>query len=203
MEISAAEAARNLAELLGREGASLDSDDISTVSASMTAVRAAARDLESALVSRGWGGDVLYGFGNDHGEDDLDDLDGDNWDDLDDLFADDEEVPPQPVGVRMTFQSRHDFVVTDEPALAAYVTARLTTEGETPWTAEAVADALECEGPLAILANLDGFGMHDYSQAGLVYAGGQDAWREVSRTLWEMGETEDFDVQGDQFPTSG
>jgi hypothetical protein len=190
MHTSAAEAARRLADLLVDQQTALDSDDLETVSAAMTAVRAAARDLESALMSRGWGGGVLYGFGE---PDDVDEDTGD-VDELDDPEDDEEEDRPQPVGIRMTYQARHDYVVTDDEALATYVAERLSAERQSPWTAQEVAD----HGVLMMLAQLDGMGRRDYSAYGLVYAGGQDASHEIPQTLWEMG----FEEGDDQFPTA-
>jgi hypothetical protein len=193
MDTTAAEAARRLAEVLVGQQSALDSDDLETVSAAMTAVRTAARELESALVSRGWGGGVLYGFGEPADADD----DPDEAEDLDDSEDDedeDEEQRPQPAGIRMTYQARHDYVVTDDEALATYVAERMSSERKSPWTAQEVAD----HGVLMMLAQLDGMGRRDYSAFGLVYAGGQDASHEIPRTLWEMG----FEEGDDQFPTA-
>lgn len=191
MDRSAADAARRLADLLVSQETALDSDDLKTVSSAMTAVRAAARDLESALTSRGWGGGVLYGFG----EPDDEDEDTDDVDELDDSEDDeDDEERPQPVGTRLTYQARHDYVVTDDEALATYVAERLSAERTTPWTAQEVAD----HGVLLMLAQLDGMGDRDYSEFGLVCAGGQDASHEIPQTLWEMG----FEEGDDQFPTA-
>lgn len=186
---SAADAARGLADVLMRNGTALDSDDLETVAASMVAVRGAARELESALTSRGWGGGVLYGFGEaeeaDEDPDDLDDLD-----DLDD--DDDDDEPQQPDGFRMTYQARHDFVVTDEQALATYVAERMSAGSDAPLTPQEVAD----HGVLMMLAHLEGMARRDFSAPGLVYAGGQEASHLIDRTLWEM----DYDERDDQFP---
>jgi hypothetical protein len=175
MTTEAAAAARALADVLQTEADRLASDDLATVSAAMSAVRGAARTVEAALTERGWGGGVLSGLGE------VEDLDDD----------DDLEVP---AGRRLTYQSRFDFVVTDEAAFLGYLEGRARDAG-LDWSL----DDLATHNPLLVLAELDGLSSKDYTDVGLAFAGGQEAVHEVPLTLWEM----DDESREDAFPTAG
>jgi hypothetical protein len=188
-------AARELATVLLEHADALASDELETVSAAMTAVRAAAREVEAALTERGWGGGVLYGFGDPHhdqeGNDDEDtDAADDVFDGLVALDGDDEDWVV-PTGTRMTYQARYDFVVVDPEALAAHAERRAAELG---WAWKRGADG----HPFDVLMHADGLGSRDYDSAGLAFAGGQEASREITATLWELDD-EDSD---DMFPTS-
>ena len=189
-------AARALAGVLQEHAEALASDELETVSTAMTAVRAAAREVEAALTDRGWGGGVLYGFGEDHEDDGEDEDEGEGEDE--DVFADlvaldgDDEDWAVPVGTRMTYQARYDFVVVDPDALAARAEQRAAELGWA-WTR-----GEDGHHPFDMLMHADGPGSRDYAEAGLAFAGGQEATREIAATLWELDDEEREDL----FPTS-
>ena len=183
---SAAEAARALAEVLLAQADHLASDELATISAAMTEVRAGARGLQAALAARGWGGGVLYGLGEPPDDDVEDGFDG---------WADDEDESEPwrvPAGARMTYQGRFDFVVVDEELLAAHVQRRARELGQ-PWNEE----LLE-HGAFYAWTYLEGFGSKDFEGTGLAFAGGQEAVHEIPVTLWELA----GDEPDDQFPTA-
>jgi len=189
-------AARALAAVLIDVADAIASDDLMTVSSAMTAVRAAARQLEGSLTARGWGGDVLYGFGA-HDDEDDEDEDDEDRDDGDPDAEDEEEdqVIPESA-VRVTCQSRSDFYLIDEAALTADVMRRAADVG-LDWDREFVTE----HGAFFCFAELCGIDMVDLAGTGLVSAGGQNAVYEIEQTLWEMDEI-DYELRDDAFPTS-
>jgi hypothetical protein len=197
----ATQAAQELAAVLLAQAENLASNDLTTIATAMTAVRAAAREVEAALTERGWGGEVLYGFGEVLHDDEDDDLDDDALAELDDLDEDEDEdenldsegnwvAPP---GTRMTYQARYDYVVVDEEAFLNYVERRAAEAGES-WTREDIVE----HTPAYVLAHLEGFANKEFEGSGIVFAGGQDAVHEVPITLWEM----DDETRDDRFPTA-
>ncbi len=200
MTNTATEAAQELAAVLLAQAENLASNDLTSVSTAMTAVRAAARSVEAALSERGWGGGVLYGFGDPLDDDQDDDPDNDALVELDDLDEDEDEnldsegnwvAPP---GTRMTYQARYDYVVVDEVAFLHYVERRLEEAGES-WSRDDIVE----HTPAYVLAHLEGFANKDFEgSSGIVFAGGQDAVHEIPITLWEM----DDEARDDRFPTA-
>ncbi len=187
-------AARGLADVLMAHAEALASDELETVSAAMTAVRAAAREVEASLTDRGWGGGVLYGFGDPDADGEGDDEEDDASEDpvaVDEEDEDDEDWVV-PVGTRMTYQARFDFVVVDPEALAAHAERRAAEAG---WAWKRGEDG---HHPFDVLMHADGPGSRDYGSAGLAFAGGQEASREIAATLWELDDEESDDL----FPTS-
>ncbi|PPK71432.1 hypothetical protein V5P93_003298 [Actinokineospora auranticolor] len=190
------EAAHELAAVLRARADDLASDELATVAEAMTAVRVAARAVEAALTARGWGGDVLYGFG-DPVHDDLDDADDE--DDADEEDVEDEDTGDveefvAPRGRRMTYQSRVDFVVVDEDALLDHVERRAAELGDTGWTRDSIIE----HNPAFVLWFLGGPGTRDFEGAGIVSAGAQDVVAEVPVTLWEL----DHEARGDCYPVN-
>lgn len=199
---STAAAARALAAVLIDVADAIASDDLMSVSSAMTEVRAAARQLEGSLTARGWGGDVLYGWGarDDQDEDDQDVADEDDLYSEDDADLDDEDeegdqaIPES--AIRLTCQSRSDFYLIDEAALTAYVMRRAAEAG-LDWDHEFVTE----HGAFYCFAELCGIDMVDLTGTGLVSAGGQNVVHEIEQTLWEMDETA-YELRDDAFPTS-
>ena len=125
---SAAEAARELARVLLEQADALDLHDLRATTA-IENVRVQARVLADAVHERGWG-DIFLGIDS-YDPDELDDLPlgPDDFDDpadyremvegagLDEL---DEPLVPEN-GIRLSYQARYDFVVTDPEAFIAYV----------------------------------------------------------------------------------
>lgn len=195
-----ADAATELARVLVQEAHRLASDDLETVSNAMSRVRAASRHLAQALEARGWGGGVMYGFGEPgkwedlvRNEQELDDLVGSgalhaDWDAK--ASATGAHVPS---GRRVSLQSRTDYVVTDEVALRRYVRRRVDQSSR----GLAVDDELLTRNPVMVLSLLDGIEHHDYSGCGMELAGHQSLIRGIDRTLDELP-PEEVD---DAFPT--
>jgi hypothetical protein len=123
-------AAQELSAVLLAQAENLASDELITVSSAMTAVRAAAREVEASLTARGWGGGVLYGFDESLDDDPDESLGAEDLDDLDDEDLDDGGPWVAPAGVRMTYQARYDYVIVDEDAFLAYVERRAAEAGE-------------------------------------------------------------------------
>ncbi len=195
MTARATAAAQELAAVLVAQAENLASDELATVSGAMTAVRAAAREVEASLTARGWGGGVLYGFGESLDDDSEAESGADEPDDLelDDEDLDDEGPWVAPRGVRMTYQARYDYVIVDDDAFLAYVERRAAGAGDSMSRDEIVEHA-----PAYVLAQLEGFANKDFEGTGMVFAGGQDAVHEIPVTLWEM----DDEAGNDRFPAA-
>jgi hypothetical protein len=199
---SSAAAARALAAVLVDVADAIASDDLTTVSSAMTQVRTAARRLEASLGARGWGGDVLYGWGarEDEDEDLVDDARVDGAADADDdVDSDDREgrraIPEH--AVRVTCQSRSDFYLLDQAALIEHDVRRAAELG-LDWDREFVTE----QGAFFCFAELWGLDSVDLTGTGLAAAGSQNATHVIEQTLWEMDDTDD-ELRDDAIPTAG
>jgi hypothetical protein len=96
---------------------------------------------------------------------------------------DEDDEPLVPVeGLRLSYQARYDFVVTNPDALVAYVRERAAEEG-----AEDVIE--EIQDPISafqLLTFLDGVGSKEYDAVGLGPAGGEESQRVVAHSLWDL-----------------
>lgn len=195
------EAARALADVLQRAAESLGSDELDVLSDAMVQVRSAARGLAQSLAARGWGGGVLYGFGESGKVEDL----ATTEQEIAELLASGELEPgwdgsPNPLGShlptgrRVSIQARLDYVISDEVALRRYVRARHDTAPEKL----VIDDELLIRNLVLVLAMLDGMERQDYAEHGLVMAGFQSLVRTVPRALDELSD----DDAPDTYPTN-
>ncbi len=189
---SAAEAARELARVLLEQADALDLHDLRATTA-IENVRVQARVLADAVNERGWG-DIFLGIDS-YDPDELDELplgpddfdDPDDYreivagDDLDDL----EEVLLPEDGVRLSYQARYDFVVTDPEAFVSYVRGR-AHEAQND---EVVDDVEDAQSAFELLCYLDGLGSREYDQEGLTAAGGEESHKIVEFSLWDLDPT--------------
>ena len=189
---SAAEAARELARVLLEQADALDLHDLRATTA-IENVRVQARVLADAVHERGWG-DIFLGIDS-YDPDELDDLPlgPDDFDDpadyreivegagLDEL---DEPVVPEN-GIRLSYQARYDFVVTDPDAFIAYVRSR-ADEAESD---EVIDDIEDARSAFELLGYLDGLGSKDYDGVGLAPAGGEESHKVVEFSLWDLDPT--------------
>jgi hypothetical protein len=196
---SAAEAARELARVLLEQADALDLHDLRATTA-IENVRVQARVLADAVHERGWG-DIFLGIDS-YDPDELDDLPlgPDDFDDpadyremiegagLDEL---DEPLVPEN-GIRLSYQARYDFVVTDPDAFVAYVRSR-ADEAQNDDVIEDIEDA---RSAFELLGYLDGIGSKDYDGLGLSPAGGEESHKVVEFSLWDMDPTR----RDDTFP---
>jgi hypothetical protein len=196
---SAAEAARELARVLLEQADALDLHDLRATTA-IENVRVQARVLADAVHERGWG-DIFLGIDS-YDPDELDDLPlgPDDFDDpadyremiegagLDEL---DEPLVPEN-GIRLSYQARYDFVVTDPEAFIAYVRSR-ADEAQNDDVIEDIEDA---RSAFELLGYLDGIGSKDYDGVGLSPAGGEESHKVVEFSLWDMDPTR----RDDTFP---
>ncbi|GAA1596302.1 hypothetical protein GCM10009789_57800 [Kribbella sancticallisti] len=186
---SAAEAARELAKVLLEQADALDLHDLRATTA-IENVRVQARVLADAVHERGWG-DIFLGIDS-YDPDELDDLPlgPDDFDDPSDYREmvergelDELEEPLVPEnGIRLSYQARYDFVVTDPEAFIAYVRSR-ADEAQNDDVIEDVEDA---RSAFELLAYLDGIGSRDYDGLGLSPAGGEESHKVVEFSLWDM-----------------
>ena len=182
---SAAQAARELAATLLEQADALDLHDLRATGA-IEQVRVMSRALADAVHERGWG-ELYLG---------IDSMYPDEYDEMADFVdADDEETdeawvvededdePLVPIdGLRLSYQARYDFVVTNPDALVAYVRERAAEEG-----AEDVIE--EIQDPISafqLLTFLDGVGSKEYDAVGLGPAGGEESQRVVTHSLWDL-----------------
>jgi hypothetical protein len=189
---SAAEAARELAKVLLEQADALDLHDLRATTA-IENVRVQARVLADAVHERGWG-DIFLGIDS-YDPDELDDLplgpdDFDDPDDyremvergdLDDL---DEAIVPEN-GIRLSYQARYDFVVTDPEAFVAYVRSR----ADEAQNDEVIDDIEDARSAFELLGYLDGLGSKDYDTVGLTPAGGEESHKVVEFSLWDLDPT--------------
>ncbi|GAA1680688.1 hypothetical protein GCM10009745_25900 [Kribbella yunnanensis] len=190
---SAAEAARELARVLLEQADALDLHDLRATTA-IENVRVQARVLAEAVNERGWG-DIFLGIDS-YDPDELDDLplgpdDFDDPDDYREIVAGDdldelEEVLLPEDGVRLSYQARYDFVVTDPEAFVRYVRDRADSEAQNDEVADDIEDA---QSAFELLCYLDGLGSKDYDQAGLTPAGGEESHKIVEFSLWDLDPT--------------
>jgi hypothetical protein len=189
---SAAEAARELAKVLLAQADALDLHDLRATTA-IENVRVQARVLADAVHERGWG-DIFLGIDS-YDPDELDDLplgpddfdDPDDYremverSDLDDL---DEPIVPEN-GIRLSYQARYDFVVTDPEAFVAYVRSR----ADEAQNDEVIDDIEDARSAFELLGYLDGLGSKDYDAVGLTPAGGEESHKVVQFSLWDLDPT--------------
>jgi hypothetical protein len=189
---SAAEAARELAKVLLEQADALDLHDLRATTA-IENVRVQARVLADAVHERGWG-DIFLGIDS-YDPDELDDLPlgPDDFDDpadyremvergeLDEL---DEAVVPEN-GIRLSYQARYDFVVTDPDAFVAYVRSR----ADEAQNDDVIDDIEDARSAFELLGYLDGLGSKDYDAVGLTPAGGEESHKVVEFSLWDLDPT--------------
>jgi hypothetical protein len=189
---SAAEAARELARVLLEQADALDLHDLRATTA-IENVRVQARVLADAVHERGWG-DIFLGIDS-YDPDELDDLPlgPDDFDDpadyremvegagLDEL---DEPLVPEN-GIRLSYQARYDFVVTDPEAFIAYVRSR----ADEAQNDDVIDDIEDARSAFELLGYLDGIGSKDYDGLGLTPAGGEESHKVVEFSLWDMDPT--------------
>ena len=189
---SAAEAARELAKVLLEQADALDLHDLRATTA-IESVRVQARVLADAVHERGWG-DIFLGIDS-YDPDELDDLPlgPDDFDDPADYREmvergelDDLEEPLVPEnGIRLSYQARYDFVVTDPEAFIAYVRGR-SDEAQND---DVIDDIEDARSAFELLGYLDGIGSKDYDGLGLSPAGGEESHKVVDFSLWDMDPT--------------
>lgn len=189
---SASEAARELAKVLLEHADALDLHDLRATTA-IENVRVQARVLADAVHERGWG-DIFLGIDS-YDPDELDDLPigPDDFEDPDDYRAivegDDLEGMDEPLvpehGIRLSYQARYDFVVTDPEAFVAYVRGR----ADEAQNDDVIDDIEDARSAFELLGYLDGIGSRDYGGAGLLPAGGEESHKVVRFSLWDMDPT--------------
>lgn len=189
---SAAEAARELAKVLLEQADALDLHDLRATTA-IENVRVQARVLADAVHERGWG-DIFLGIDS-YDPDELDDLPlgPDDFDDPDDYREmvergelDDLDEPLVPEnGIRLSYQARYDFVVTDPEAFVAYVRSR----ADEAQNDEVIDDIEDARSAFELLGYLDGLGSKDYDAVGLTPAGGEESHKVVEFSLWDLDPT--------------
>jgi len=191
---SAAEAARELARVLLEQADSLDLHDLRATGA-IENVRVQARTLANAVHERGWG-DIFLGIDS-YDPDELDDLPlgPDDFDDpadyremvegasLDDLEELEEPLPEG--GVRLSYQARYDYVVTDPQAFVEYVRSR----ADEAHNDDVIDDIEDAQSAFELLCYLDGLGSKEYDDSGLIPAGGEESHKIVEYSLWDLAPT--------------
>jgi len=191
---SAAEAARELARVLLEQADALDLHDLRATGA-IENVRVQARVLADAVHERGWG-DIFLGIDS-YDPDELDDLPlgPDDFDDpadyreivdggLDDLEGLEEPLLPQD-GVRLSYQARYDYVVTDPDAFVQYVRSR----ADEAQNDDVIDDIEDAQSAFELLCYLDGMGSKEYDAVGLMPAGGEESHKIVEFSLWDLDPT--------------
>jgi hypothetical protein len=184
---SAAEAARELAKVLLEQADALDLHDLRATTA-IENVRVQARVLADAVHERGWG-DIFLGIDS-YDPDELDDLplgpdDFDDPADYREMVAGDEGLDEPLVpehGIRLSYQARYDFVVTDPEAFIAYVRSR----ADEAQNDDVIDDIEDARSAFELLGYLDGIGSKDYDGLGLSPAGGEESHKVVEFSLWDM-----------------
>jgi hypothetical protein len=187
---SAAEAARELAKVLLAQADALDLHDLRATTA-IENVRVQSRVLADAVHERGWG-DIFLGIDS-YDPDELDDvpLGPDDFDDpadyrelVEGVAEMDEPVVPEN-GLRLSYQARYDFVVTDPEAFVAYVRSR----ADEAQNDDVIDDIEDARSAFELLGYLDGLGSKDYDTVGLSPAGGEESHKVVEFSLWDMDPT--------------
>jgi len=201
MNVSASIAARQLADELYSVSEGLASDDLGTIADAMIRVRAAARELARSLEARGWGGGVLYGFGEPGKAESLAETSYEIAEMLEsgELEPGWDAEPENPghylaEGRRISIQSRLDYIITDETRLRRYVRQRVDAQ---PYKGEHD-DELLLRDPVLMLSIMEGMERNDYSHVGLEMAGFQSIVKPVPKALQEMG----WDEVSDAYPTN-
>ncbi|GAB3817064.1 hypothetical protein [Kribbella italica] len=187
---SAAEAARELAKVLLAQADALDLHDLRATTA-IENVRVQSRVLADAVHERGWG-DIFLGIDS-YDPDELDDvpLGPDDFDDpadyrelVEGVAELDEPMVPEN-GLRVSYQARYDFVVTDPEAFVAYVRSR----ADEAQNDDVIDDIEDARSAFELLGYLDGLGSKDYDTVGLSPAGGEESHKVVEFSLWDMDPT--------------
>jgi hypothetical protein len=202
---SAADAARALAAELLEQADTLDLHDLRATEA-IEKVRVRSRALADAVYERGWG-ELFLGIDS-FDPDDHDDADlvFDDFEDLDDLedvedleeldeseydvyVEGDEELqdgdPVPPDGLRLSYQARYDFVVTDPDAFVAYVRDRAVEVG----SQDVLEEIQDPESAFQLLTFVDGLGSKEYDEVGLAPAGGEESQKTIEYSLWDLDPT--------------
>ncbi|MGH3371474.1 MAG: hypothetical protein ACRDPR_15900 [Nocardioidaceae bacterium] len=198
---SAAVAARELAKVLLDQADALDLHDLRATVA-IEQVRVQSRVLADAVHERGWG-DIFLGIDS-YEPDDLDDGDLDPSDfepdefnagddyrefvegDLDDDLPDGPLVPEH--GIRLSYQARYDFVVTDPEAFVAYVRER-AQRAHRAGTNDVVDEIHDAVSAFELIGFMDGIGSKEYDAVGLSPAGGEESHKIVDYSLWDLDPT--------------
>lgn len=187
---SAAEAARELAKVLLAQADALDLHDLRATTA-IENVRVQSRVLADAVHERGWG-DIFLGIDS-YDPDELDDvpLGPDDFDDpadyrelVEGVAELDEPLVPEN-GLRLSYQARYDFVVTDPEAFVAYVRSR----ADEAQNDDVIDDIEDARSAFELLGYLDGIGSKDYDTVGLSPAGGEESHKVVEFSLWDLDPT--------------
>ncbi|GAA2841448.1 hypothetical protein [Kribbella solani] len=199
---SAAEAARELARVLLEQADALDLHDLRATGA-IENVRVQARALADAVHERGWG-DIFLGIDS-YDPDELDDLplgpddfddpadyreivEGGALGDLDDLEELESTLLPEN-GVRLSYQARYDYVVTDPDAFVRYVRDRAEKAQDEALTDDAIDDIEDAQSAFELLCYLDGLGSKEYEPYGLIPGGGEESHKIVEFSLWDLDPT--------------
>ncbi|HEU4947701.1 MAG TPA: hypothetical protein VFT31_11150 [Kribbella sp.] len=185
---SAAEAARELAKVLLEQADALDLHDL-RATVGIENVRVQARVLADAVHERGWG-DIFLGIDS-YDPNELDDvpLGPDDYADPDDyreFVEGDLDEPDEPLvpehGIRLSYQARYDFVVTDPDAFIAYARLRAAEVDND----DVIDDIEDARSAFELLGFLDGIGSKDYVTVGLSPAGGEESQKVVRFSLWDL-----------------
>jgi hypothetical protein len=194
---SAAVAARELAKVLLDQADALDLHDLRATVA-IEQVRVQSRVLADAVHERGWG-DIFLGIDS-YDPDELDDagLDPDDFEEPDDYREfvegdlDDDDLPAGPLipehGVRLSYQARYDFVVTDPEAFVAYVRER-AQRAQRAGANDVVDEIHDAISAFELIGFMDGIGSKEYDAVGLSPAGGEESHKIVDYSLWDLDPT--------------
>lgn len=184
--MSAAQAARELATTLLDQADALDLHDLRATGA-IEQVRVKSRALADAVHERGWG-ELYLGIDSlylDEDDDDLEDLEPageDDWAEGDEEIFD-VDLPAD--ALRLSYQARFDFIVTNPDALVAYVRKRAAEAGND----EVLEEIQDPVAAFQLLTFLDGVGSKEYDAVGLSPAGGEESQQVVKYALWDLDPT--------------
>jgi hypothetical protein len=191
---SAAQAARELAAVLVEQADALDLHDLRATEA-IEKVRLSSRVLADAVHERGWG-ELYLGIDSMYPVDELEETLEEFEDDfeVDDEAEyeteEDEEVEEYdelPVeGLRLSYQARYDFIVTDPEALLEYARARAAEVGPDDELLDEVEDPVSA---FQLLTFVDGLGSKEYGEIGLRSAGGEESQQVVKYSLLDLDPT--------------
>lgn len=197
---SAATAARELARILIEQADALDLHDLRATVA-IEQVRVQSRVLADAVHERGWG-DLFLGIDSyEPGEFDDPAINPDDFEDPDDYreFVEgdlENDLPDLPLvpehGMRLSYQARYDFVVTDPEAFVAYA-QRLAESANNDDVVHEIHDVVSA---FELVGFLHGIGSRDYDDVGLTPAGGEESHKVVDFSLWDLDPTR----RDDTFP---
>ncbi len=197
--VSAAQAARELAAVLVEQADALDLHDLRATEA-IEKVRLSSRVLADAVHERGWGElylgiDSMYPDDEDELEEVLEELEDDFEVSDDAVYEDDDEDEDEEVeeydelpvdGLRLSYQARYDFIVTDPDALLEYARARAAEVGPDDELLDEVEDPVSA---FQLLTFVDGLGSKEYGEIGLRSAGGEESQQVVKYSLLDLDPT--------------